>query len=69
MVKSLRASRSAVEALGGAEQLLQVGDDHVGARLAELLWRAEVAGDAHQEVEPRPAAGQDPGRGDVDEDR
>src|ERR1700759_5146755 len=61
--------RLAVEALGGAEELLEVGDDHVGAGLAQVLGGAEVAGDADQEVEGRPAGGPGAGGGDVDEDR
>src|ERR1700761_6560531 len=61
--------RLAVEALGGAEQLLEVGDDHVGSGLAQVLGGAEVAGDADQEVEAGLAARLDAGRGDVDEDR
>src|SRR5882757_8006105 len=65
----LAGRRSAVEAVGEAEQLLQVRDDHVGAGLAQVLGRAEVAGDADQKVEVRLAAGLDARRGDVDEDR
>src|ERR1700759_5311321 len=61
--------RLAVEALGGAEELLEVGDDHVGSGLAQVLGGAEIAGDADQEVEAGLAARLDAGRGDVDEDR
>src|ERR1700761_5997964 len=61
--------RLAVEALGGAEELLEVGDDHVGSGLAQVLGGAEVAGDTDQEIETRLVAGLDAGGGNVDEDR